>query len=84
MLKNPAQGGDAANGRGRRGDALQFPWVSGRGIKDNYGRTVHIFSLVSGKRRIACHLDRVRRGASWSRPEQRAEAEVQGSSPRTA
>ena len=66
---------------------MQFPWVSGRGIKDNYGRTVHIFSLVSGEQQIVCHLDpvdRVRRGTSWSRPERRAEAQVQGSSPRTA
>ncbi|XP_020159463.1 long-chain-alcohol oxidase FAO2 [Aegilops tauschii subsp. strangulata] len=64
ILETPLMGVAAAG--------TQFPWVSGRDMKErmlNYGRTVHIFSLVRdrgsgtvhGERRIAYHLDPVDR-----------------------
>ncbi|TVU29180.1 hypothetical protein EJB05_20737, partial [Eragrostis curvula] len=53
---------------GVAGAATQFPWVSGRDMKERmlrYGRTVHLFSMVRdrgsgavhGERRVAYHLD---------------------------
>ncbi|PUZ76617.1 hypothetical protein GQ55_1G305000 [Panicum hallii var. hallii] len=60
ILETPAMGLAAAG--------TQFPWVSGRDMKERmlrYGRTVHLFSMVRdrgsgtvhGERRIAYHLD---------------------------
>ncbi|TKW40392.1 hypothetical protein SEVIR_1G243401v4 [Setaria viridis] len=60
ILETPAMGLAAAG--------TQFPWVSGRDMKERmlrYGRTVHLFSLVRdrgsgtvhGERRVAYHLD---------------------------
>ncbi|KAM0863624.1 hypothetical protein ACQ4PT_044468 [Festuca glaucescens] len=60
ILETPLMGVAAAG--------TQFPWVSGRDMKERmlkYGRTVHIFSLVRdrgsgtvhGERRIAYHMD---------------------------
>uniref|UniRef100_A0A0A9DCQ2 Long-chain-alcohol oxidase n=1 Tax=Arundo donax TaxID=35708 RepID=A0A0A9DCQ2_ARUDO len=59
ILETPAMGVAAAG--------TQFPWVSGRDMKERmlrYGRTVHLFSMVRdrgsgtvhGERRIAYHL----------------------------
>ncbi|KAL6633960.1 hypothetical protein ACP70R_026631 [Stipagrostis hirtigluma subsp. patula] len=53
---------------GVAGAGTQFPWVSGRDMKERmlrYGRTVHLFSMVRdrgsgtvhGERRVAYHLD---------------------------
>ncbi|CAL4968168.1 unnamed protein product [Urochloa decumbens] len=60
ILETPAMGLAAAG--------TQFPWVSGRDMKERmlrYNRTVHIFSMVRdrgsgtvhGERRVAYHLD---------------------------
>ncbi|XP_062222733.1 long-chain-alcohol oxidase FAO2-like [Phragmites australis] len=60
ILETPAMGVAAAG--------TQFPWVSGRDMKERmlrYGRMVHLFSMVRdrgsgtvhGERRIAYHLD---------------------------
>lgn len=60
ILETPLMGVAAAG--------TQFPWVSGRDMKERmlkYGRSVHIFSLVRdrgsgtvhGERRIAYHMD---------------------------
>ncbi|KAF8692880.1 hypothetical protein HU200_039237 [Digitaria exilis] len=60
ILETPAMGLAAAG--------TQFPWVSGRDMKERmlrYGRTVHLFSMVRdrgsgavhGDRRVAYHLD---------------------------
>ncbi|CAN6238682.1 unnamed protein product [Urochloa humidicola] len=60
ILETPAMGLAAAG--------TQFPWVSGRDMKERmlrYGRTVHLFSMVRdrgsgtvhGERRVAYHLD---------------------------
>lgn len=64
----PARAILEAPAMGLAGAGTQFPWVSGRDMKERmlrYGRTVHLFSMVrdrgsgtvQGERRVAYHLD---------------------------